>query len=167
MFLCLNTHTEELVVGSKKSIGIATVWPYIKSLLISLQIQWQNRQVNDLHGIHLEHSCNRREDIYGENEIKVYTFKCLPLISMALGVYGALGQRRKNDRPNNFSSWMSIIQRYQASGFTICKAKKNSIRLCLRNIKTILLGKVGQKCLESNVHLLLCSLSCGNRLRKP
>lgn len=32
--------------------------------------------------------------------------------------------------------------------------------------KNILLGKVEQKCLESNVQLLFCSLSCGNRLGK-
>lgn len=92
--------------------------------------------------------------------------KCLLLNSVALGVYGAMGQRRQIDRPKNFSSWMSMTKMQQASEFTICKAKKNRIRLCLRNIKNILLGKVGQKCLESNIHLLFCSLSCGNRLGK-
>lgn len=62
--------------------------------LFSLQIQWQDKQANDLH---LEHSCARRAEMYFQSEIKTHV-KYLLLVSMVIGGYGALGQSRLKDK---------------------------------------------------------------------
>lgn len=64
--------------------------------LFSLQIQWQDKQANDLH---LEHSCARRaETIFRVKSMMGAHVKYLLLVSMVIGGYGALGQSRLKDK---------------------------------------------------------------------